>query len=133
MVKAKKSKPSKKVKKVVKAVKSKAKKTVKRIVKKVKAVKKAVLAKKSPAVENYGKEVGVITHFFDQISVAVVEVLNPIKVGDKIRIKGFTTDFEQTIDSMQLEHEKLKVANVGDKIGMKVKGICRLNDRVYLV
>lgn len=80
-----------------------------------------------------GKEVGKIAHFYDHINVAVVEVTGKIKVGDKIKIKGTTTDFEQKVDSMQIEHEAIKEAKKGDAIGMKVKEEVREHDKVYLV
>lgn len=77
------------------------------------------------------QEVGRVTHFFDHISVAIVEVSGAIFVGDKIIIKGPTTDIEQTIESMEIEHTKVKQATKGQNIGMKVKGRVRENDTVY--
>ena len=85
------------------------------------------------AKDGLGKEIGRVTHFFDKVGVAVVEVGKALNVGDKIRIKGMTTDFEQLIDSMQIEHEQIKKAKKGDAIGMKVKDRVRPNDLVYLV
>ncbi|MBI2124493.1 translation elongation factor-like protein [Candidatus Pacearchaeota archaeon] len=76
---------------------------------------------------------GKVTHFFDQISVAVVELAGKLKVGDKIRVKGATTDFEQKIESMQIEHEKVSEAGKGDAIGLKVAGRVRPNDSVYIL
>jgi len=80
-----------------------------------------------------GKLVGKITHFFDNISVAVIDLNAPLKAGDKIRVKGETTDFEQEVESMQVEHEKIDKAKKGQAIGMKVKEKVRLNDKVYVV
>ena len=51
-------------------------------------------------------EVGHITHFFSKINVAVLELTAPLAVGDRILVKGPTTDFEQNVDSMQMEHVK---------------------------
>lgn len=79
-----------------------------------------------------GKQVGKIRHFFEKINVAVVDVTTKLKVGDTIRIKGSTTDFEQEVDSMQIEHEKIKEAKKGQAIGMKVQAPVRENDGVYL-
>jgi len=75
-------------------------------------------------------EVGKIIHFFDKINVAVVDVLNPIKIGDKIRIKGTTTDFKQTVNSMQIDRTSIKEARKGDAIGLKVKEKVRIGDKV---
>jgi putative protease len=78
------------------------------------------------------KEIGKITHFFDKINVAVVELTDKLKIGDKIRIKGATTDFEQPIKEMQIEHDKVEKAGAGDAIGLKVKDRVRIHDKVYL-
>ena len=77
------------------------------------------------------REVGRVSHFFGRINVAIIEVTDTISVGDKIVIKGPTTDIEQTIDSMEIEHEKVKQAEAGQSIGMKVNGRVRENDSVY--
>lgn len=77
------------------------------------------------------KEIGKITHFFDKISVAVIELSAPVKVGDEIEIKGATTNFSQKIDSMQIEHESIKAAKKGDSIGLKIKEKVRAGDKVY--
>ncbi|MAG07516.1 translation elongation factor-like protein [Candidatus Pacearchaeota archaeon] len=79
------------------------------------------------------KEIGTVTHFFDKVSVAVIELSVGLKVGDKIQIKGSTTDFTQKVASMQVEHEKLDKAKKGDAIGLKVKERVRPNDKVFLV
>jgi putative protease len=76
-------------------------------------------------------EVGKVAHFFSRINVAVIDVTDTISVGDTIFIKGPTTDIEQTIDSMEIEHAKVKQATVGQSIGMKVDGRVRENDTLY--
>ena len=82
-------------------------------------------------MEKQPQEVGKVTHFFSKISVAVVELNAPLSVGDKIRIMGPTTDFEQTVDSMQIEHETVETAKAGQSIGLKVKEHVRETDTVY--
>ena len=77
------------------------------------------------------REVGRVSHFFGHINVAIIEVTDTISVGDKIAIKGPTTDIEQTIDSMEIEHAKVKQVTAGQTIGMKVKGHVRDKDTVY--
>jgi putative protease len=79
------------------------------------------------------QEVGKITHFFSKISVAVVDLTATLSVGDHIRIQGPTTDFEQTVDSMQIEHENVKSAKKGQSVGLQVKERVRENDTVYKV
>jgi translation elongation factor EF-1alpha len=79
------------------------------------------------------QEVGRVSHFFTKINVAIVEVKDTIAVGDRIFIKGPTTDIEQTVNSMEIEHEKVQQAKVGQSIGMKVNGRVRENDVVYKI
>ena len=79
------------------------------------------------------KKVGEITHFFTHINVAVVKFSGALNAGDKIRIKGASTDFTQTVSSMQIEHKEVKAAKKGQDIGLKVKKRCREGDLVYKV
>jgi putative protease len=79
------------------------------------------------------QEVGKVAHFFARISVAVVELKAPISVGDRIIIKGSTTNLEQTVESMEIEHEKVARAEAGQSIGLKVNDRVRENDVVYKV
>jgi len=76
-------------------------------------------------------EVGRIIHFFTKISVAVIELTAPLSVGDHIIIKGPTTDFEQVVESMQIEHENVERAEAGQSIGLKVPQRVRENDIAY--
>jgi len=77
------------------------------------------------------KEIGKVTHFFSKINVAVIELKATLSVGDRIRVQGPTTDFEQTVDSMQIERENVKTAKAGQSIGLKVKERVREKDTVY--
>lgn len=67
------------------------------------------------------KPLGKITHFFDEISVAVVALNAPLKVGDKIKIGKDETFFEQEVKSMQVDHKNIPTAKKGQEVGMKVK------------
>jgi putative protease len=77
------------------------------------------------------EKVGEVTHYFTQISVAVVDLSGPLKVGDRIAIKGMTTNFEMTVASMQVEGTNIEEAGAGDDIGMKVDNRVRQGDIVY--
>jgi putative protease len=79
------------------------------------------------------REVGKVLHFFGRINVAIIELKDTISVGDRILIKGPTTDIKQVVDSMEIEHEKVEQATVGQSIGMKVKNHVREKDIVYLL
>jgi GTPase len=76
-------------------------------------------------------KIGRITHFFGKISVAVIELAKPLAVGDTIVLKGPTTDFEQVVESMQIEHQSIQSAKAGQSIGLKVAQHVRENDMVY--
>ena len=76
-------------------------------------------------------EVGRVTHFYPKISVAIVELKAPLNIGDRILIRGATTNFEQTVESMQIEHKNIEKAEAGQIIGLKVKERVRENDKVY--
>lgn len=77
-------------------------------------------------------QVGKVTHYFTKIGVAVIEVTEgSIKVGDEIHIKGHTSDFRQKVSSMQIEHDKVEIAEPGQSIGVKVEQPVRANDLVY--
>jgi U32 family peptidase len=79
------------------------------------------------------KLIGQITHYFDKVSVAVLKLSSELKVGDRIRIKGSATDFEQEIVSMQVEKSSIESAKQGDDVGLKVEEPVRKGDKVYLV
>ena len=83
--------------------------------------------------DELGKEVGVILHYYNHIQVAVVRLLDTLKKGDRIRIKGHTTDFEQDVTSMQIEHNTIETAEKGQEIGMKVNDKVREQDKVYKI
>jgi putative protease len=77
--------------------------------------------------------VGTVKDYFAKIGVAGIDVSGSLKVGDTIHIKGHTTDFEQVVTSMQVEHEQVEEATRGDAIGIKVSERCRGGDTVYRV
>lgn len=79
------------------------------------------------------EKVGRITHFYSKASVAVVELIAPLNKGDKIVIRGSTTNIEQAVDSMETEHKQITSAQAGQSVGMKVSGHVRENDVVYKV
>ncbi len=80
------------------------------------------------------KPAGIVTHYFDKIKVGVIKLAVPLKEGDEIRIMGGeNTDFNQTVKSMQVDHELVKKAAKGKSIGLKVKERVRDGYKVYKV
>lgn len=89
------------------------------------------MAEKSEGAEK--KLIGKVSHYFTKIGVGVIELTDSLSVGDKISIEGATTDIQQTIKSMQINHKDVKKAKKGDSIGLKVKDRVRPNDNVYKI
>jgi hypothetical protein len=76
-------------------------------------------------------EIGHITHFFPKISVAILELTAALSVGDHILVKGPSTDFEQAVDSMQIEHQNIQRAEGGQSVGLKLAQQAKVRDTVY--
>ena len=80
------------------------------------------------------EEVGKVVKFFAKPSVAAIEITaGSLRVGDTIRIQGHTTDFEDTVASMQVEKEAIEEAKPGFLVGIQVKDRVREGDKVFRV
>lgn len=77
------------------------------------------------------QEVGEVTHYWTALGVAGVHLDKPVDVGDKIHILGHTSDFEQTVGSMELDHHRITHADAGIDIGIQVSEHAREHDKVY--
>ena len=77
--------------------------------------------------------IGKVSDFFARPVVAGIELTASLKAGDKIHIKGHTTDLEMTIGSMQIDNVQVQEASAGDSIGVKVPERVRSGDVVYKV
>lgn len=82
-------------------------------------------------VEDAIIEIGHVSHFFSKIGVAVVDLTLPLTIGDRILVKGPQTDFEQTVDSMQIERKPIGRAEGGQSIGLKTSQVVKEKDTVY--
>jgi putative protease len=91
--------------------------------------------KAAPTVPRIAEQrAGVVTHYYSHLSVAVVKLdQGALRVGDTIHIKGHTTDFQQRVESMQVEHQSIESAQVGEEFGLKVTEHVREHDVVYKV
>lgn len=101
-------------------------------------VKRIILAKRQSAglaatMASEEIDIGRVTEYFAHIGVAGVDLTGTLRVGDRIHVRGHTTDLEQAVESMQIEHEQVAEAGAGDKIGIKVRDRCRDGDRVYKI
>jgi len=93
---------------------------------------KASAGKKKGKKAKTEKLIGKIEHIYDKINVITLTLKSPLKIGDMVHIKGHTTDFVQTVDSIQIEHDSVQKAKKGDGVGIKVKGVVRDNDAIYI-
>jgi len=75
--------------------------------------------------------IGRVEGFFVQPSVAIVELTAALKLGDTIYIKGHTTDFQQVVESIQIDRQPVQEGRAGQSVGLKVKERCRKHDLVY--
>lgn len=77
--------------------------------------------------------IGKITHYFNRIGVAVLDLNDEIKVGDRITIVGHTTEFSQPVESLEIDHQKVQSAGAGDDVALKVWEYVRDGDEVFKI
>lgn len=106
-----------------------AKKTVKKAKKKAARPGKKAAKKEKSNLEAIGE----ITHYFPHVSAGVIKLSQDLKAGETVQIKGHTTDFKETVDSIQIDHAPVAEAKKGQEIGLKVKSRVRIGDTVYKV
>jgi hypothetical protein len=78
-------------------------------------------------------QIGKVMHYFDRIGVAVLELSEPLRVGDTIHFLGHTSDFKQTVTSLQIEHQNVVEAKPGQDVALKVDQKVHPHDAVYKV
>jgi len=86
-----------------------------------------------PEEENQGKEIGTVSTYFGNVNVAAIKLSDTLKLGNKIQIKGHTTDLEMTVESIQIDRREVEEAKAGDHVGIKVPDKVRPNDTIFLV
>ena len=67
------------------------------------------------------KPIGKVTHYYDKIGVAIIELSGALKVGDRIKLEGGKNEFEQTVDSIEIDRKPVSSASTGNVVGIKVK------------
>jgi len=77
------------------------------------------------------QSIGTVTHYFGHLSVAAVTLTDTLRVGDRIHIKGHTTNVEQSVDSMEVEHAKVDSAGPGDDVALQVTDHVREHDKIF--
>ena len=80
------------------------------------------------------RSIGIVIQYFAKPEVAAIQITDgEIKMGDSLRFKGVTTDFEQKIESMQIDRVPVQSAKAGQSVGIKVKERVRQHDKVFLI
>jgi putative protease len=82
-------------------------------------------------VEDEVIEIGKVLNYYSKIKVAVVELSLPLSVGDRILIKGPSTDFEQNVESIQVDRKDIQRAEGGTSVGLKLLQLARQKDAVF--
>jgi putative protease len=77
--------------------------------------------------------IGKISHYFGHLGVAALQLTGELHSGDQIHVKGHTTDFQQTVESLEVDHKKVERAGVGEDIAIKVQDKVRVGDLVFRV
>ncbi|UCF43995.1 MAG: translation elongation factor-like protein [Planctomycetota bacterium] len=77
--------------------------------------------------------IGTVSDFFARPVVAAIELTAALKLGDKIHIKGHTTDLELDVESMQIDNAPVEEAKAGDSVGVKIPERARKGDTVYKI
>ncbi len=78
-------------------------------------------------------EIGKVSDFFSRPLVAGIQLTAPLKLGDRLHIKGHTTDLQLTVESMQINNVNVTEAKAGDAVGIKIGDRARRGDTVYKV
>jgi len=79
------------------------------------------------------KKIGEITHYFAHIPAGIIKLGGALKKGATIHVKGATTDFTQTVSSLQVDHKDIESGKKGDEVGLEVKDRVREGDEVFVV
>ncbi len=90
-------------------------------------------AKAGSADTGPGQEIGRVEDYFAKVGVIAFRAGRAIEVGDRIRVEGHTTGFNQKVKSIQIDHETVERARRGASIGIKVGKRCRRGDRIYKI
>ncbi|MGE5240532.1 MAG: hypothetical protein ACM3NI_02700 [Bacteroidota bacterium] len=86
----------------------------------------------APAAPPGMERVGIVTHYYNHLSVAIVQLdTGSLRVGDTIHIKGHTSDFSQPVESLEIDHVHVNEAHPGQSFGLRVKEHAREHDVVY--
>lgn len=84
-------------------------------------------------MKNLEEKIGHVTHYFGHIPAGIFKLTGKLKRGEKIHVKGTTTDFTQKVDSIQIDHKDVETAKKGEEVGVQTEQKVRDGDEVFLV
>ena len=96
-------------------------------------VTKRIIKKVARSISKTPKEIGKVFTYYPNISVVAVKLSDKLSLGDRILIKGKKPNFQQRVESMQIEHKPVREAKKGDDVGIRVIDAARQNDVVYRI
>ena len=79
------------------------------------------------------KLIGEVSDFFAQVNAAAIKLVAPLKVGDKIKVKGGESEFEQTVESMQIDRKPIQAGKKGDEVGILLVNKARKGYKVFKI
>lgn len=79
------------------------------------------------------QRIGYVTHYYNRLGVAVLELSDELKVGDTLHLLGHTTNFTQPVESMEIEHQQVQSVKPRAEVALKVMDKVRKGDAVYKV
>lgn len=79
------------------------------------------------------KKAGTVSHYYDKIGVVIVDLDESVSIGDSIKFSGKSDEFSQTLESMEIDHEKIKKAKKGESVGIKTDQKVKEGDTMYLI
>jgi hypothetical protein len=79
------------------------------------------------------RRIGVVTHYYDQLGVAVLALEDGLSIGDIVHLSGHSTDFIQRVESIEIDHEKMQVVGPGADVALKVDEQVHRGDIIFRV
>lgn len=79
------------------------------------------------------KRIGTVTHYYNRIGVAVLELDAPLKLGERLLFLGHTSEFIQPVNSLEIDHRKVQEVGAGAEVAIKVMRRVRERDQVFKV
>ncbi len=78
-------------------------------------------------------KVGHVTHYFDRIRVAVLELEDELYLGDWVLfVRHGDSLFEQEVTSMQINHQSIEAAGPGDEVALRVDHEVKAGTEVFV-